>query len=204
MPLPCTRTRASVLPSLLGCAVLVALFPWGVAGQEEIPGPGEERGAEVNTTLPSGGTESGIIAGLMGGIHGTSPGTHLFGGINTGYMASRWAGGEGVLLGGSGSGYGSLLAGAGPTLRFASGGWGEARLWIGGGWYREARTLPPGGESPANRASGVALAGLQARIPAGPVGLTAGVLGWTGRFEEAGFVEPAPFHGVRITLGVSR
>lgn len=208
MPLSRPPLPTLLLPALLAGGLLLASSPGSLVAQGEAwqssgEGSGEAPSREALPTPVEAG--AGPIAALLGGVHGTNPGAHLFGGVNAGYMASRWAGGEGVVLGGRGSGYSSLLAGAGPTLRFASGDWGEARLWVGGGWYREGNGLPPGGSATtATRASGVAMAGLQARIPAGPVGLNAGILGWTGRFEEAGFAESAPFHGVRLTLGVGR
>jgi hypothetical protein len=203
-----SRHGRALVPFSLVVAVMVLVPAQPVLGQTSGPDPVLRHGSlpptpDILPASPEPG--AGLIAGLLGGIHGTDPDPHFFGGVNAGYMASRWAGGEGVVLAGSGGGYGSLLAGAGPTLRFLTGARGEMRVWVGGGWYRESLSMPPGSEAPtAIRGSGVATGGLQARIPAGPVGVTAGFLFWAGRFEEAGFVEPATFHGFRITMGVAR
>jgi hypothetical protein len=159
--------------------------------------------AALAAQAPMGDT--GPFGDVVGGIHGTDPGIHAFGGVGGGVFLRPRVGIEGMALGGAGGSYSSVFLGAGPSVRLVSRPGGELRAWGGPAWYRESLSGPVGGSvSPDPRSMLAGALGLVGRIPAGPVHLSAGVLAWHGSVSADGFAASASTTGVRFLVGVGR
>ncbi len=155
-------------------------------------------------------------AAVVGGVHGTDPELHLFGGLEARARVTGRIGVTGLALRGSGRSYTSTLLATGPSLRFAlgadAGGRGPAlEAWAGPAWYGEALEAPglmggaPGSGTSGTARSGLAgLAGAALRIPVWKGSVSAGLVHWRGSVSADGFAAPGTFSGTRFLLGAGR
>ena len=153
---------------------------------------------------------------VVGGVHGTDPEPHLFGGLEARVRVTGRVGVTGLAARGSGRSYTSTLLAAGPSIRVPlgadAGGRGPAlEGWAGPAWYGETLEAPglvggtPGsGTSGISRGSLAALAGAALRIPVWRGTVSAGVVHWRGSVSADGFAAPGTFSGTRFMLGAGR
>jgi len=155
-------------------------------------------------------------AAVVGGVHGTDPELHLFGGLEARARVTGRVGVTGLAVRGSGRSYTSTLLAAGPSLRFPFGADARGRgpaleVWAGPAWYGEALEAPglvggaPGsGTSGITRSGLAALAGAALRIPIWKGSVSAGLVHWRGSVSADGFAAPGTFSGTRFLLGAGR
>jgi len=147
-------------------------------------------------------------AALVGGVHGTDPELHLFGGLAARLHLAGRAGGTALVLQGSGRSYTSTLVALGPSVRLPLGsgsvqGAGPAiEAWGGPAWYGERLEAPEGPD--LSRSALAGLAGISLRVPVWKGTVSAGLVHWRGSVSGEGFATPGPLAGTRFMLGVGR
>ena len=155
-------------------------------------------------------------AAVVGGVHGTNPELHLFGGLEARARVTGRVGITGLAVRGSGRSYTSSLLALGPSFRLPlgadAGGQGLAlEGWAGPAWYGETLEAPGstgGGQSSGTsgiaRSGLAALAGVALRIPVWRGTMSMGLVHWRGSVSADDFAAPGTFSGTRFLVGVGR
>ncbi|TVP76657.1 MAG: hypothetical protein EA352_05185 [Gemmatimonadales bacterium] len=176
------RTRASAwFASLL----LSLLMVWGTEGA----------GAQTPPSDPTVQPHGSVLVGQAG----TGTAVHRWLGLNAGVVHGRW-GLAGEVHRGGGNGFSSMYLGAGPLIRHSVHPRLEVRVFTGIGHYREQLD-----RDRRSRSVTGPTAGMQFRVPAGPIVVLLGATGWLGSHQGEDTPEEAiPGRGLRLLLGVGR
>ncbi len=143
-----------------------------------------------------------VLVSLLGGIQGTDPEPHLFGGVNVGARFLGATGFEFLALGGSGRAYNSVLVATGPAFRIADGPGLGVRAWAGLAVYGES-LRDPGIDANDRSMVGVG-GGVMFRFPVWKGALAGGLVHWRGSYDDTGFPQGASASGTRLMMGVGR
>jgi hypothetical protein len=148
------------------------------------------------------GAAPAVLVSVLGGVQGTDPSPHLFGGLNASATFLGATGFEVLALVGSGRSYSSALVATGPAFRIVDGPGLGVRAWGGLALYGESLT-DPGIDANDRTVVGFG-GGVMFRVPVWRGALTGGIVHWRGSYDDAGFARSASMSGTRLVVGVGR